>query len=170
MTEREIAVRVLEDLRCSLPGAVVVKHNDVGTKGIPDIQVARFNRTSWGELKKLGKSDTLKSINKVEQLLFCHQLATVNNGRCWVIVYEDLGKGSGVSVWQPRALFAHIWPHLAGPTAEGATWKVVGREPMRLSDTDQPHGLLHILNACGALWVPGRPYNILTRLVLESKD
>lgn len=117
-SERTIVDSILVDLRSKFDGALVVKHNDAGNKGIPDIQRARAGRTSWFEIKYLRRGATLKGINKAQQLSVCHQFATVNDGRCWVIVFEEptkAYKGRRTVVWQPKVLFRHLWPRVAGP-------------------------------------------------------
>ena len=51
MTESQITSRLLKQLRDDLTGAVVFKHNDRITSGIPDFSVTCSNRTSWWECK-----------------------------------------------------------------------------------------------------------------------
>lgn len=169
MNERLIASAVLGDLRTGLPGAVVVKHNDVGTKGVPDIQVARLDRTSWIELKHLRQQDTLKSINKAEQLIFCHQLATVNNGRCWVIIFEEIPHR--MTIWQPRVLFAKLWPRVAGPLEpDNVAWhQAVATEPVIVPNLNAGgRGLAATVHSLGALSVPGWHYDVARRLVTDA--
>lgn len=162
MTERQIAEKLLVRLRASLPGAVVLKHSDVGTKGIPDVQVAWADRTSWLELKILKRGRTLKGINKAEQLLLCHQLATVNGGRCWVLVFEVPTKT--LAVWQPRTLYAHLWPNVVG-TDPDHPWRRT--EPVPIDSWDPPAGLGATLRTCGAVRGPWS-YDAATRLVADA--
>lgn len=166
MTENDIAAEILVRTRRDLPGAVVVKHNDAGTVGIPDIQVARCDRTSWGELKFVKPGRSLKQVNKVQQLIFCHELAVVNNGRCWVLVYEDLGEPL-LTVWQPRVLFRHLWPSLAGPDPEHPKWRTIGFQALDVDDWEPAAGLVPLLMVHGALRGPWS-YDALTRMVKDA--
>lgn len=166
MVENDIAAEILVRTRKALPGAVVVKHNDAGTVGIPDIQVARCNLTSWAELKFVKPGRSLKQVNKVQQLIFCHELAVVNNGRCWVLVYEDLGEPL-VTVWQPRSLFRHLWPNLAGPNPEHPKWTRLGVEPLQVDDWEVAAGLVPTLMTHGAIRGPW-DYDLVTRLVKNA--
>lgn len=167
MTERSITVEILKHLRANLPGAHVVKHNDIGTKGVADIRVVtRADQTSWAEIKFLRPKDTLKKINKAQQLVFCHEEAVVSNGRCWVVVYELQPKR--VTVWQPRALFAHLWPNVAGAKANNG--RLAGcRAPIDLDspDTTGAESLADILRTFGAFRTPWS-YDIVTRLIKDA--
>lgn len=177
MVENDIAAEILKRTRAGLPGAVVVKHNDVGTSGIPDIQVARANLTSWAELKFLKPGRTLRGVNKSQQLLFCHELAVVNNGRCWVLVYETTRKHyrtrdtdpgvERVTVWQPRALFRHLWPNVAGPDPEHPKWNRLGVEPLQVDAWNLPRGIVPSLMTHGAVRGPW-DYDIVAYLVREA--
>ena len=171
MNEREIAEKVLTDLRRNLPGYVIIKHNDVGTKGIPDVQINGLDRTSWAELKLLRRGDSLKRINKAQQLVFCHELATVNHGRCWVVVFEETETDLFTSVWQPRILFAHLWPNVAGPNPDHPSWTRLGFKPIdmdiTIADLDRL-SLVGTVHGLGAVRLPGWRYDIVTRLVKEA--
>jgi hypothetical protein len=164
MTEREVTERVEAVTRHGLPGSVVVKHCDVGTKGIPDMAVHVADRSSMAEFKHLKKGDTLKAKCKAQQLVFCHELGTVLNGRSWVIVFEDVPKR--MTVWFPRALFAHLWPNVAG-TNEGG-FKTLGTEPALLESLDVD--LKSILRTYGAFRINAWDYNVVAALVRSFYD
>lgn len=51
MTESKFTSKLLKELRLRLPGAVIFKHNDIGTAGIPDISITNERRTIWLEIK-----------------------------------------------------------------------------------------------------------------------
>lgn len=177
MNERTITEKVMTDLKVlEHRGAVCIKHNDVGTKGIPDIQVAWLDHTSWAELKHLKPGQTLREICKAQQTLLTHQLATVNNGRGWVIVFEELPRAIPRSpkvlrttAWVPRALYAHLWPQVVQPNEKGP-WKVLGCAPVELTADDLEDGvnLFSTLQLHGAFRVPGWPYHIVRKLVTHA--
>jgi len=53
MTESDLTKRFIEALRRTMPGAVVFKHADAWTAGIPDLTVSWRGVTTWVEVKKL---------------------------------------------------------------------------------------------------------------------
>lgn len=50
--ESHISRTLVRRLRIALPNAVVFKHNDASTAGIPDISVTYKRRTLWLEVKR----------------------------------------------------------------------------------------------------------------------
>jgi len=163
VNERSITVEVLKDLRGRLPGSEVLKHMDTGTRGIPDLSVGFHDRASYVELKyqKVGRS--LKEICDGAQLSLCHRLGVVHRGRSWVVVYED--DPHQVTVWQPRALFAKLWPRVAGPS----DWNKIGTEPMVTSLGEFTRGdVINALNVHGAITISEWSYSIPTLLILKA--
>lgn len=51
MTESQFTCKLLKLLRQAMPDAVVLKHNDAMTSGIPDFSVSLAGRTLWVEVK-----------------------------------------------------------------------------------------------------------------------
>lgn len=51
MNEGPFTCKLLKLLRQAMPYAVVLKHNDAMTSGIPDFSVSRAGRTIWFEVK-----------------------------------------------------------------------------------------------------------------------
>ncbi len=156
---------VMDHSERHLRGSVVLKHADRSTTGIPDISVSWMGITGWTEMKYLRKRDTLKGINKVEQLVVCHQIYVATGGKCWVIVYQEQPKQ--VTIWTPRALFMHLWPKLAGPADDGR--RVLGCNPLYAEEglaavTVNTHA---IMQAHGALRIPGWPYDVASRLIRD---
>lgn len=163
MNERDITVEVLKYLRGQLPGSEVLKHMDTGTRGIPDISVGWRDRASYIELKHQKKGRTLKQICDGAQLSLCHRLAQVHGGRSWVIVYQDDPRQ--VTVWQPRALFAKLWPRVAGP----GQWAKIGVEPLEVDLSSFLEGdILQALDVHGAITVDDWSYLIPTVLVYKA--
>jgi hypothetical protein len=163
VNERSITVEVLKDLRGRLTGSEVLKHMDTGTRGIPDISVHFLDRWSGVELKHQKRGKSLKEICDGAQLSLCHRLGVVHGGRSWVVVYED--EPHQVTVWQPRALFARLWPRVAGP----GEWSTIGTDPVTCSLKDFLLGdPLKVLSVHGAITVDTWSYSIPTILVLKA--
>ncbi len=163
--ERSITTKVMDATEDNLRGAVLLKHADRSTIGIPDFSVSWMGATFWVEMKYLRKRDTLKKINKTEQLVQCHQLSVVTGGKCWVLVYEE--EPRQVTVWTPRALFMHIWPKIAGPSDDGRN--VLGCTPVYAEE-----GLAavkvsthSVMQAHGGLRIPDWPYDVVSRLIRD---
>lgn len=162
MNERSITVEVLKHLRGHLPGSEVLKHMDTGTRGIPDISAGWHDRVSYVELKYLRIDRTLKEICDAPQLSMCHRLGVVHRERSWVVVYEE--EHSVVTVWKPRALFAKLWPRVAGPSE----WNQIGIEPIECSLSDFQKGdPIKVLSVHGAIRTEWS-YAIPTILILKA--
>lgn len=163
--ERSITVKVMGRTEADLRGAVLFKHADRSTVGIPDFSVSWMGATCWVEMKYLRKTATLKEINKVEQLVICHQLYVVTGGKCWVVIYEE--EPRQVTVWTPRSLFMHLWPKIAGPTDDGR--RVLGCTPLDLQGnmTTLAVSTHAVMAAHGGLRIPEWPFDIVSRLVKD---
>jgi hypothetical protein len=53
MTERTLTTALKNALRTAMPGAVVIKHHDAITAGVPDLSVTWRGTTTWLEVKFL---------------------------------------------------------------------------------------------------------------------
>lgn len=51
MTESHVTRKLLRRLRETLPAAVIFKHNDFYTAGIPDFTITLNGKTTWFEIK-----------------------------------------------------------------------------------------------------------------------
>ncbi len=153
MTEYTLTRRIMRDFRDHAPAAEVIKH--VGTayqaSGIPDLSISLGRPTSWIELKRLRRGEDRADVIEQVQLIFCRRLA-VKTDMCWIVFYED-GPPACVTIWDPRALFAHLVQGVAAP-AHG--W----------------NGRARPLHKCvplrGFLRVPGWPLDIVRRLVQDA--
>jgi len=63
MTEATVVQKIMKGLRSSLPRAVVFKHADLSTAGIPDISISYAGRTTWVEVKLLRPNETRSQTN-----------------------------------------------------------------------------------------------------------
>lgn len=161
--ERHHTVRAMETAEKRFPNAVVFKHADRSTTGVPDWSLSAYGDTFWIEDKYLRKGIKLRDIVPTQQLTICHQLHTVTNGKCWVFVYEQ--DPQQLTIWVLRHLFMHLWPKIAGP--EPGRKKVLGCAPLNASEGLEALTVpMHVLlQAHGALRIPGWPYNAAARLV-----
>lgn len=89
MTETKLKAILTRKLRKDLSGAVVLRHEDQYSSGIPDISITWKGSTTWLEVK-LAKP---KLIGKGIQRITMQCLA--ENGQCWYAIYlleNDLNK------------------------------------------------------------------------------
>ena len=159
ISERKITTKVREVSANELRGACILKFADRATSAIPDFGILALGHTFWYEMKLRRAGESLKEITKVNQLTLGHQIHTTTGGRCWTLVYEEEPKRT--TVWVPRALFAHLYPKMAGETA------VIFGNPCELDYCDiGPHGvnLKRVMEIYGGFWVPGWEYGVAARL------
>lgn len=83
MTEAFLLSNLLNKLRATLPRAVVIKHCDRMTSGVPDFSVTMNGRTSWWETKYACPSFKSQGIQELTLL----RLATAGYAR--YIVWEE---------------------------------------------------------------------------------
>lgn len=170
MNETEVTEKCIEATRREFPAAVVLKHADRSTVSIPDWSVSACGGTCWIENKLLrpGKrlnKDTIKSM----QVITCGQLFDQTNGRCWISVFEEEPKQ--LTIYSPAALFARLYPKLAGPDADGWSWGKGVWDALEVSDFRQMIGNpIHVLRSHGAIRVKGWPYDIFPWLVRRASD
>lgn len=160
--ERHHTERAMAEARKRLRNAVVFKHADRSTTGIPDWSLSAYGSTFWVEDKYLRRGERLIDIVPSQQLITCHQVHTTTNGKCWVCVYEEAPKQ--LTIWVPRILFMHLWPRVAGPE--------IGQRKAICTPFNASAGLealtvpMHVLlQTHGALRIPGWPYEAAARLM-----
>lgn len=95
VNEASLKGDLVRELRASLPGAVVLRHEDKITSGIPDISVTLGRVTTWLEVKLAAPSFSSKGI----QALTCRRLA--RQGSCLYVIY---GPGEQTTVCHPEHL------------------------------------------------------------------
>jgi hypothetical protein len=84
MTEAELKDGLVKTLKKQLGNAVVLRHEDKNTAGIPDISVTYLGRTIWMEVKYAFPYTEGRGL----QLLTCLRLA--EHGICWFVVYKEV--------------------------------------------------------------------------------
>lgn len=160
MKENDLYAGIREDCK-KIRGAVVMKHADRFTRDIPDFEVCVLGGSSWGEIKLRRPGETLKKVvDRPTQILFANQLAVTCGGRSWVIIYEQ--EPRRVVVWQPRILFGHLWPNVAGPTVHE-----LGCEPVEVDRHAPGVNIASTLFSVGVIAVDWS-YEILRTLVTQS--
>jgi hypothetical protein len=87
MKEADIVAKIKTELLKQLPGAVILKLNDISTKGIPDLAVNWARRVTYVEVKLLRPKESESTFRKHFDKL---QLATCqlldNQIRCWYFI------------------------------------------------------------------------------------
>lgn len=98
MTESELTKRLKKRIKERLPRAIVLKHADRFTAGIPDMSITLNGDTSWWEIKHITKPGPAES--RGIQNLTAMNLAL--EGICWYIVFESSVAGHFWYVVEPR--------------------------------------------------------------------
>lgn len=126
-TESQLTTGLLKELRSSLPGAVILKHADRFTFGVPDVSVTLFGVTSWWEIKNANPD--FRSIG-IQDLT---ALRLAGAGICHYIIYESTPKCQRTLIVHPKDIAKykenkfHIgsMPHLTGKWCIGHDHKWV---------------------------------------------
>jgi hypothetical protein len=89
----------------------IYKHNDRGTKGMPDMSVTWAWCTSWLEFKMLKGEENIHSELDPLQLVELVRLERAG-GRAWVIAYRKATKTMGeyLTIYQPTTLLNNQQP------------------------------------------------------------
>lgn len=83
MNEKELKDALVKQIRASLPAALVFRHEDQNTAGIPDISVTYKGLTQWLEVKYANPTVHSRGL----QLVTCTRLHEV--GICHLVIYEE---------------------------------------------------------------------------------
>lgn len=83
MTEKDLKDALVGTIRNKIPAAVVLRHEDKNTAGIPDISVTYFGKTVWLEVKYAHPYVIGGGLQK----LTCRRLAV--QGICRYVIYEE---------------------------------------------------------------------------------
>ena len=169
MTERDFVEKIQTAIKAepALRGAVTFKLAETLTSGIPDLSITVLGRTIWLEVKYLRRGKKLKDIVNQLQLVTCHQL-TVAGASCWVVVYEAAPKR--LVIWQPRALYAHLWPR--PDMTNGNPIRTPGvtqwGDPMLYNGDKPPCKMREAIGYYGSLYANDHPHELVARLVREA--
>lgn len=89
----------------------IYKHNDRGTKGMPDMSVTWSWCTSWLEFKMLTGEENVHGELDPLQLVECERLERAG-GRAWVVAYRKGTKTMGevLDIYLPSALRSGAQP------------------------------------------------------------
>jgi len=112
MTEKELKAQFVAKARKRFRGAVVLRHEDLFTAGIPDISITYHGITMWLEVKYKRFNKQMKM--RLVQKLTCQNLA--DNGFCLILIYEDTYEGpvthlvepKNVETWQTKKNHFHV--------------------------------------------------------------
>lgn len=100
MSKREASLKssLRDAFKSTIPMAVVLRHEDRFTAGIPDFSVTAAKRTVWLEVKH----GTPDFDSPGVQELMCTRLA--RNGYCWYVVYEERNLQLKTLIIEPRKI------------------------------------------------------------------
>lgn len=93
MTEAKLKRAFVTQARRRFPAAVIFRHEDIRTAGVPDLSFTWRGLTTWIEFK-VGPRPKFAGV----QAYTCARLA--REGRCWIVVWDD----RGTYVYRPRIL------------------------------------------------------------------
>ncbi len=95
------------------PKAVVLRHEDQFTSGVPDMSVTCEFMTRWFEVKTAyDRPPRGRGLQKVT----CVQLA--NQGCCWYIIYAEKHGERKTQIVAPKVILANEWSFENGATYE----------------------------------------------------
>jgi hypothetical protein len=97
-TEHDLVAALLKLLKSELPSAIILKHANYVTAGIPDITVTLHGRTSWWEVKHA----TPRIVGTGIQLLTARRLAS--QGDCHYIVYKTANRFDSTHIVKPSEI------------------------------------------------------------------
>lgn len=83
MTESTLKAALVPVLKVVMPGAVVFRHEDKHTAGVPDISVTWRKRTTWLEVKYINPKFIGKEVQLVTAMLLDRE------GYCYYVLYVD---------------------------------------------------------------------------------
>lgn len=112
MKETAADDKARDAMRRELTGPLkIYKHNDRGTKGMPDMTVTWSFCTSWLEFKMLHGDENIHNELDALQLVELVRLERAG-GRAWVIAYRKQTKTQGeyLTIYQPTALLNNQQP------------------------------------------------------------
>lgn len=109
MNEAQVVRRLVAALKVRLPGAVIFKHADMVTAGIPDISVTWRGKVDWLEVKYLKAGETIFTARRKfdkRQLVQCERLEA--QGACRYVVAYQGHDGLVLRVLRPSQVRAAI--------------------------------------------------------------
>lgn len=105
MTEKDLKDALVHTMRTTVPWAVVFRHEDTNTAGIPDIAFTYKGKTIWLEVKYANPYIRSRGL----QDLTCLRLAS--QGFCWHIIYQENKGERRTIIAQPKHVVeAQIFP------------------------------------------------------------
>lgn len=106
VSEASLKGELVREIKRQLPGAVVMRHEDLLRAGVPDMSVTWRGRTSWWEVKYANPRPRHRGLQTgVCQLLAVH-------GTCYFIIYSDNGHEiCDTIIVHPREVVRSNWPY-----------------------------------------------------------
>jgi hypothetical protein len=105
MNESNIVQKTIKDLKRLLPGAVIHKHNDLSTAGIPDISINYRMRTTWVEVKYVRAAETKsKFVKHFDKLQLASNILLSRHAPTFYLVAYETDAGTKAFLYQPDYL------------------------------------------------------------------
>ncbi|KKM23577.1 hypothetical protein LCGC14_1613800 [marine sediment metagenome] len=117
MIEGDLTTDLVKACKKSMTGAVIIKHADRSSYGIPDLSITWQKATTWWEVKFFNN----KPFNSPEQQeIMCQKLST--QGHCHYVIYKQQYAMRSILIVNPFHI--NEWDHAAvGAAAEfNHTW------------------------------------------------
>jgi hypothetical protein len=105
--------RLGDYLRANLPDAVIFRHEDHFTAGIPDFSITCNGATSWIEAKVITDAHGFMA-KKIQTL---NMVKLNDQGHAFYVVWDSSDKQSRTAIVEPRL----VWRHVSRGTLEKLT-------------------------------------------------
>lgn len=103
--EASICAKIKEGFSKLLPGAVVYKHHDVSTIGMPDHSINWRQRSLWLEVKYLKRNETWKDFLKhFDKLQLAQAIILSRQQRTYYLVAYPSKEADLAVLWDPMML------------------------------------------------------------------
>lgn len=125
MNEATVVRMIIANLKKGFPRAVIYKHADIYTAGIPDISITCGKITHWIEVKFLKPVETQSTMSKhFDRLQLANMRLLEREGHAfYLIAKQRRAVGTGLGLWLP-SMIADIleYPHPETTLTPAATF------------------------------------------------
>ena len=143
LTETTVRRALMRQLQIDLPDALPLRHEDLFTKGIPDLSLSYAGHTSWWECKYTATNQC--ATTKVQRYL-CEQL-DLRGFLCRYIIFRRGHNGKWpreIRVVKPHDVHGTAWRHVGRTISTGAfdyaaLVRYIQEEHERHSHQNHPH-------------------------------
>lgn len=105
MNEGTLKNQLVKRLEDDMPGAVVLRHEELFRSGIPDMSVTWNGKTTWWEAKLADPNPRGKGIQKLTASRLAEQ------GRCYYIIWVASPGPKRTLIVEPKHVLIGDWDH-----------------------------------------------------------